>query len=61
VSIKYRLRGLALCLTLLVGCFVGTPMRPEDIEELMHSMNQQKIAFEIPDETNNGDDKEQRD
>lgn len=61
MSIKYRLRGVALCLTLLAGCFVGTPMCPEDIEKLMHSMNQQKIAFEIPDESENGDDKAQRD
>jgi hypothetical protein len=34
-------------------------MCPEDIEELIHSMNQQKIAFEIPDETENGEDREQ--
>jgi len=31
-------------------------MRPEEIEELMQSMNQQKIAYTIPDESENGDD-----
>ena len=31
-------------------------MRPEDIEELMHSMNQQKIVVIISDESENCDD-----
>ena len=31
-------------------------MRPEEIEELMHSMNQQKIVVTIDDESENGDE-----
>ena len=31
-------------------------MRPEEIEELMHSMNQQKIVVTVDDESENGDD-----
>ena len=53
---KHKLRTLLLCLPLLVGSLIGAPVRPEEIEELMQSMNQQKIAYTIPDESENGDD-----
>jgi len=53
---KHKLRTLLLCLPLLVGLLMGSPMRPEEIEELMQRMNQQKIAHTIPDESENGDD-----
>jgi hypothetical protein len=56
VSMKHKLRTLLLCLPLLVGSLIGAPMRPEEIEELLQSMNQQKIAYTIPDESENGDD-----
>lgn len=45
VSIKRRLRMLFLCLPLLLGAFAGMPMRPEEIEELMHSTNRQTITY----------------
>jgi hypothetical protein len=32
------------------------PMRPEEIEELMHSANQQKIVVTISDDSENGDE-----
>jgi hypothetical protein len=57
VSIKRRLRTLLLCLPLLLGAFSGMPMRPEEIEELMHSMNQQKVVVTIDDESENGDNR----
>jgi hypothetical protein len=56
VSIKRRLRTLLLCLPLLLGAFAGMPMRPEEIEELMHSANQQKIVVTINDDSENGDE-----
>jgi hypothetical protein len=31
-------------------------MRPEEIEELMHSCNQQKITMTIRDDSENGDE-----
>jgi hypothetical protein len=34
----------------------GTPMRPEEIEELMSTMNQPKIAQALPDNQENADD-----
>jgi hypothetical protein len=54
MSIKHRLRTLLVCLPLLMGAFSGMPMRPEEIEELMHNMNQQKIVVTVDDEK--GDD-----
>jgi hypothetical protein len=53
---KSKLRTLLVCLPLLVGSFSGVPMRPEQIEELMQSVNQPKITYTIPNESENGDD-----
>jgi hypothetical protein len=55
VSIKHRVRTLLLCLPLLLGAFSGMPMRPEEVEELMHNMNQQKVVVTIQDESEDGD------
>jgi hypothetical protein len=54
VSIRSRLRTLLLCIPLLLGAFSGMPMRPEEIDELMHSMNQQKITRTIPEGKGDG-------
>jgi hypothetical protein len=56
VPIKHKVRRLILCLTLLVGSMGGMPMRPEEIEDLMHTMNQPKIAYAIRGEDEEGDD-----
>jgi hypothetical protein len=56
VWIKHKMRTLFLCLTLLMGSIVGAPMRPEEIEDLMHTMNQQRIAYTIRAEGEEGDD-----
>ena len=40
------------------AALLGLPMRPEQIEELMHTMNQPKRAHELRDETHKGDDLE---
>ena len=56
MSIKHRLRTLLLCLPLLLGAISGMAMRPEEIEELMHNINQQKIVVTVEDESQNGDD-----
>lgn len=55
MAFKHKLRTLLLCIPLLMGAFGGMPMRPEEIEELMNSMNQQKVKYVIPLETENGD------
>ena len=53
MPLKHRLRALLLCLPLLLGALGGMPMRPEEIEELMHTMNQQKIVVTVEDDGNN--------
>ena len=56
MSIKHKVRTLFLCLTLLVASMGGAPMRPEEIEELMHTMNKSRIAYTIRGEGKKGDD-----
>ena len=56
MSMRHRLRTILLCLVLEMGALTGVPMRPEEIEELMHTMNQPKVAHTIPDEHEKGDD-----
>ncbi len=53
MSFKRRLRSLLLCLPLLFGAIGGMPMRPEEIEELMHTMNRQKVVATVEDEGDN--------
>jgi len=55
MSIKHLLRTLLVCLTLGAGSLAGVPMKPEEIEELMHNLNQPKITVTIPDDSENGD------
>lgn len=45
-----------VCLPLMIGSLGGVPMKPEEIEELMHNLNQPKITITIPGESENGDD-----
>ena len=56
VSNKEKFRRVLLCSALGLGSLLGAPMRPEEIEELMHQMNQPKLAHTLPDESHNGDD-----
>ena len=57
MAIKQRLQTVLLCIPLLLGAFAGVPMRPEEIEELIHSSNQQKLSYVIPAEDEFIDDK----
>ncbi len=41
---------------LAVASFGGVYMPPEKVEDLLHSMNQPKIAHKLPDDSENGDD-----
>lgn len=52
LPIKRKLRALFLGLILGMGSLVGMPMRPEEIEELMHSTNQTRICQIIREEHN---------
>lgn len=44
------------CVILSFASFGGAYMRPEEIEELMSSMNQPKIVHTLRDDTESGDD-----
>jgi hypothetical protein len=55
-----RLRGrfyrFVFCTMLAAASIGGAPLRPEEVEELMHTMNHPKIAHTLPDDAENGDD-----
>jgi hypothetical protein len=55
MSIKQRLRSVFMCLVLCAALSMGTPMRPDEIAELMSALNQPKIARTLPDESDDGD------
>jgi hypothetical protein len=50
VSLKNRLRTIACCVVLQAATLIGVPMRPDQVQELMHSLNQPKLARTIPEE-----------
>ena len=47
---------LLLYLSLLAGSLSGVPMRPEDMDQIMEALNQERIEYVIPDDSENGDD-----
>jgi hypothetical protein len=56
LSIKRKLRALFLGLILGIGSIAGMPMRPEEIQELMHSMNQTRVCQIIREEHDDAGD-----
>ena len=54
MSWRQRLRVLFACLTLEMGVLFGVPMPPEKIKELMHQMNQPKLAHVLKEEKDSG-------
>jgi hypothetical protein len=59
VTCRQRLRTIACCGILQLGTLLGMPMRPEQVQDLMHTLNQPKLAQTDPDEKANGDDSPQ--
>ena len=55
MSIKHLLRTLIVCLPLGLGALAGVAMKPEEVEELMHNLNQPKTTVTIPDDSESGD------
>ncbi len=56
MSLRKILRMVFVCCGLEVGALAGVPMRPEQIEELMHQMNVPKLAHALPAEDEDGGD-----
>ena len=55
MSIKRRLRTIACCVVLQAATLMGVPMRPDHVQELMHSLNQPKLARTTPEEKKKDD------
>lgn len=45
-----------VCAMLQLGVTMGVPMRPDKVEELIHQMNQPKMAHVLPGKDNEGED-----
>ncbi len=56
IKLKLRMLMLMLYLPLLAGSLSGVPMRPEDMDQIMGTLNQERIEYVIPDDSENGDD-----
>lgn len=56
MRVPARLRTMLVCSMLEFAALLGLPMRPEQIEELMRTMNQPKVARTIPNEADHDDD-----
>ena len=55
MSLRHRLRTLLVCVVLEWSALIGMPMRPEEIVDLMQTMNTPKVVHTIPDEDETGD------
>jgi hypothetical protein len=53
---KKRFQRILLCLVLSAGSQIGIPMPPDEIEELMRTMNQPKLVRKFAEEEDQGDD-----
>jgi len=56
MSWRHRLRTIFVCAMLEYAALFGIVMRPEQIQELMHTMNRPKLAQTNPDESQRGDE-----
>jgi hypothetical protein len=55
VSFRDKVRKAAFCLLLAGAAFGGAPMCPEEIDDLMATMNQPKVAHQLPEDRETGD------
>jgi hypothetical protein len=55
VSLTAGLRTVLLCFVLQAGVMLGVPMPPERIRDLLHQVNQPKLAHVLPSEEDDGD------
>ena len=55
MRVPSRLRTILVCSMLELAALAGVPMRPEEIQELMRTMNQPKLAHVLRDESDRGD------
>jgi hypothetical protein len=58
--VRTRLCKVVVCLALSLGGFMGIPMRADEIQELMRTMNESVIETTLPDESDKDDPGELR-
>lgn len=56
MSFKRRLGKVFFCVALGLAALGGAYMRPDEIEDLMDTMNRPKVAHVLPEEKETGDD-----
>lgn len=56
MSIKQALRSLLFTGAVGVGLALGAPLNPNQIEELLHQLNQPKVAHVIRQQNEDDDD-----
>ena len=56
MSVMSRLRVLFVCVFLELGVLAGSPVRPDEIRELMQQLRQPKVVHVLPAESESGDD-----
>jgi hypothetical protein len=54
-TITKKWKRAVLMLPLAFLTMSGVPVNPEEIERLLHVMNETKVEFTIPDESDSGD------
>jgi hypothetical protein len=55
MSMKRKWLRAVMVLMMGAASFVGARMNPKEIEDILHIMNETKVEFTIPDESNKGD------
>ena len=55
-AVGKRLRTVLVCAVLEFGSMIGLPMRADEIDALMQTLNQPKVTHTLPDESENGED-----
>ena len=55
MRIPSRFRTLLVCCMLEYAALMGSPMRLEEIQDLLRAMNHPKLAHVLPDESDCGD------
>jgi hypothetical protein len=55
MSMKRRWLRIVFLAMMAAASFGGSPMNPKEIEDLLHTMNETKVEFTIPDENAKGD------
>ena len=56
MSLRKRLRTVCACLVLEMGVLLGVPVRAEQVEELLRSINQPRLAQTNPEQAEKDDE-----